>query len=296
MKCKSYDRDILRNILLITVLIIIKCVPSTIQAQHYVGAVVDGETAWHLYREDNATLNHNSLAQPQIGAAFSLGGVYQFQYDKFLLQTGLMASEIWVRHRIDTLLIEEKLQDSEGYDFIYRGQVYDRVDYALLSEVGIPLMLGVQMNSVYLLMGAKCALTVYGLSFQKALLTTTSDSEPKQIEAKDVLIMRPDIRLCMELGWTYALTKQNVKSNAPKLQIGAYLEYGVANPLKNSSMQEVEPLVSANYTPHMEVDMNPVALALPREFSALNNLRVGIRVAVLFPVAKGKNLMGRFMF
>lgn len=289
-------------------------------AQHYVGAMMDATAAWHLYREDNTTLEHNSLAQPKVGAGVAIGGVYQFQYDKFLLQTGLMASEAWLRHKFDTIVVERKMKDTEGYDFIYRGELYDRVDCALLTEVSVPLMLGANVGSFYILAGAKCVVTVYGLSFQKALLNTKGDYggryygvlenmpqhgfySAKELENKSALKMRPDVRLCAELGWVCHLSKYS-NPKAPKLQVGAFVEYGVANPLnkvpkEDVGKEDVGRVVIADFIkdqPYEGVDMIPIYSALYRNYSALNNVRVGIRVTALFHIAVGTNVNMRHMF
>jgi hypothetical protein len=306
MKMKTFTNGMIRNELLLIALIVALACP-TIAAQHYVGAMIDGGAAWHLYREDNITLNHNSLAQPKIGASGSIGGVYQFQHNEFLLQTGLSLSEVWVRQMVDTMFIKNAMQDSEGYDFTYCGEVYDRVDYALLTELDVPLLLGAQVGSFHVLAGVKCAVTVYGVSVQEALLTTHGDYgdryygvlenmpqhgffEARELAARDSLMFRPDVRLCLELGWTCALTKSYTKKRSPKLQLGAYLEYGVGNPLNLS--KNTDAYFGASYYPDMNVNLNPIGSALSREYSALNNLRVGIRATVLFPM-KAKSTIGK---
>ena len=109
----------------------------------------------------------------------------------------------------------------------------------------------------------------------------------KEVARQDTMSFRPDVRLCAELGWSWALTKEPVKIGAPILQVGAFVEYGILNPLKR--MYNTSLLSEDFYNPYMDVKMNHVYTTLNREQTTINNLRVGVRVAVLFPVAKGKN-------
>jgi hypothetical protein len=109
----------------------------------------------------------------------------------------------------------------------------------------------------------------------------------KEVASQDTMSFRPDVRLCAEFGWSFPLTKEPVKIGAPILQLGAFVEYGVLNPLKRTNNTSL--LAEDTYSPFMDVKMNHVYTTLNREQTTINNLRVGVRVAVLFPVAKGKN-------
>lgn len=269
---------------------------SSLQAQHYVGAMVDGAAAWQLDKED--------ITIPQLGAGTSVGGVYQYQYDKFLVQMGLGASQVWLRQGLDTLPIERAMNDTEGFPFTYHGSLTNRIDQVMVTELMLPFMLGTKIRSFHLLVGAKFSATILGFTSQKAALTTWGDYgdryygplehmpqhgfyDGKEVATKDTMSFRPDVRLCAEFGWSWALTKEPVKIGAPILQVGAFVEYGILNPL--AYMNNVKRLTEERFTPFMDVEMNHVYTTLNRDQTNINNLRVGVRVAVLFPVAKGKN-------
>ena len=270
---------------------------SSLQAQHYVGAMVDGAAAWQLDKED--------ITIPQLGAGTSVGGVYQLQYDKFLLQTGLGVSQVWLSQRLDSLPdIVRTMTDTEGYPFTYYGQLKNRVDNVMTTELMVPFMLGTKIRSFHLLVGAKFSATILGFTSQKAALTTWGDYgdryygplehmpqhgfyDGKEVASQDTMSFRPDVRLCAELGWSWALTKEPVKIGAPILQVGAFVEYGILNPLKR--MYNTSLLSEDFYNPYMDVKMNHVYTTMNREQTIINNLRVGVRVAVLFPVAEGRN-------
>ena len=272
---------------------------SAVQAQHFVGAMVDGAAAWHFDREENA-----ELTTPKLGGGASVGGVYQYQYDKFLVQMGLGASQVWLRQGLDTLPIERAMNDTEGFPFTYYGSLTNRIDQVMVTELMVPVMLGTKIRSFHVLVGAKFAVTILGFTSQTAALTTWGDYgdryygplehmpqhgfyDGKEVATKDTMSFRPDVRLCAELGWSWALTKEPVKIGAPILQVGAFVEYGILNPLKR--MNNTSLLSEDFYNPYMDVKMNHVYTTMNREQTVINNLRVGLRVAVLFPVAEGRN-------
>lgn len=272
---------------------------SAVQAQHFVGAMVDGAAAWHFDREENA-----ELTTPKLGGGASVGGVYQYQYDKFLVQMGLGASQVWLRQGLDTLPIECAMNDTEDIPFTYHGSLTNRIDQVMVTELMVPIMLGTKIRSFHVLVGAKFAATILGFTSQTAALTTWGDYgdryygplehmpqhgfyDGKEVASQDTMSFRPDVRLCAELGWSWALTKEPVKIGAPILQVGAFVEYGILNPLKR--MYNTSLLSEDFYNPYMDVKMNHVYTTMNREQTVINNLRVGLRVAVLFPVAEGRN-------
>ena len=139
-------------------------VHMTGMAQHYVGAMVDGAAAWQL---DNMEDTYQML-----GGGTSVGGLYQMRYDKFLLQTGLGASQVWLRQGLHVDSIARDMYDSEGYAFTYCGELYNQTHQAMVTEVMVPFMLGTKIRSFHLLVGAKLSLTVIGYTTQKAKLNT----------------------------------------------------------------------------------------------------------------------------
>jgi hypothetical protein len=196
------------------------------------------------------------------------------------------------------------MTDTEGYPFTYHGSLTNRIDQVMITELMVPFMLGTKIRSFHLLVGAKFSAAILGFTSQKAALTTWGDYgdryygslehmpqhgfyDGKEVATKDTMSFRPDVRLCAEFGWSWALTKEPVKIGAPVLQVGAFVEYGILNPL--AYMNNVKRLTEERFTPFMDVEMNHVYTTLNRDQTNINNLRVGVRVAVLFPVAKGKN-------
>ena len=283
-----------KRLLVVTSLLVL-VFGQSIVAQHFVGAMVDGAIALPLDKLENTS--------PLLGGGASVGGVYQLQYDQLLIQTGLGASQVWLRNGLGVDSIAYDTRDDEGYPFTYYGQVYNRTHQAMVTEVMVPLMLGTKVRSFHVLVGAKLAVAVIGFTKQKAQVNTWGDYgdryygvlkdlpqhgfyNGKEFEDKGRIQFRPDVRLCAEVGYSWALTKEAVKTEAPVLQVGLFAEYGILNPL----VQTAEKTEEYNYAYPMEVQkMNHIYSTLDREQTTLNNLRAGLRVTVLFPIAKGKN-------
>lgn len=282
---------------------------SAVQAQHFVGAMVDGAAAWQLDTQKD-------VIYPLLGGGASVGGVYQLQYDKFLLQTGIGASQVWVRHGLFMDSIVYSTRDNEGYAFTYYGDLQQRTNQAMLTEVMAPFMLGTKVRSFHVLVGAKLSITVLGFTKQKAELNTWGEYgdryygplahmpehgfyDGKEFENKGIIKFRPDVRLCAEVGYSWALTKEPVKDGAPVLQVGAFVEYGIVNTLKQEMIPTegedgviMNPITSSWEVTQqypMDIKLNHIYTTLDPEQVVMNNLRAGIRVTVLFPIAEGKN-------
>ena len=282
---------------------------SAVQAQHFVGAMVDGAAAWQLDTETDRTY-------PMIGGGASVGGVYQLQYDKLLLQTGLGVSQVWLRNGLwmDTIIYDTR--DDQGYAFTYYGDLQQQTHQAMLTELTVPFMLGTKLRSFHLLVGAKLSVTVVGFTTQKAQLNTWGEYgdryygplanmpehgfyNVKEFESKGRIKFRPDVRLCAEVGYSWALTKEPVKDGAPILQVGAFVEYGILNTLQQEMIAvETEDEIILNPLKDtwtvlqeypMDIQLNHVYTTFNPEQVMMNNLRAGIRVTVLLPIAEGKN-------
>ncbi len=91
-----------------------------------------------------------------------------------------------------------------------------------------------------------------------------------------------DIRACVELGGRWPLSGAlGKKSLSTQLEVGLFAEYGVLNTLKNGDNN----LVDVDYTKYMSVKMNHIYTTLSSSSASVNNLRIGLRASLLFPVA-----------
>ena len=262
-----------------------------LSAQHYFGAAVGGLATYQMDNVDKTT--------SRLGGGGEIGAIYRLQKNKFLFQTGLGFNYSASVLGVDSMSLSAKMTDTGGTPFTYRGVVYDRVDRANVTELSVPLMFGFKLSSFYALVGAKFAYPLMSTTHQTALLITYGDYNGMFYEdffdmpqhgyangqpAKTIgqADFSYDIRACVELGGRWplsgALGKQSLST---QLEVGLFAEYGVLNTLKNGDNN----LVDVDYTKYMSVKMNHIYTTLSSSSASVNNLRIGLRASLLFPVA-----------
>ena len=258
-------------------------------AQSRLGVTTDASLVWQIDDIDNTTA--------KTGAALSIGGLYQFQNKKFLMQLGLGFSPAWLRTGIHSQNFVVDMLDTEGVPFTHIGSINKRTDLITAMDLTVPLMVGFTVDGVYVLMGAKVNVTVSGKTNQKAYLTTVGDYgdryygvfenmpehgfyNEKLIQSKGEIQLRPDLHICAEVGWNTPLPIYARRSNAPRLLLGAFFEYGVLNTLDKDN----ELFTEVDYSQHMQVHMNNIFTTFDRGEVLLNNIRAGIRATILFPL------------
>ena len=262
-----------------------------LSAQHYFGATVGGLATYQMDNVDKTT--------SRLGGGGEIGAVYRLQKNKFLFQTGLGFNYSASVLGVDSMSLSAKMTDTGGTPFTYRGVVYDRVDRANVTELSVPLMFGFKLSSFYALVGAKFAYPLMSTTHQTALLTTYGDYNGMFYEdffdmpqhgyangqpAKTIgqADFSYDIRACVELGGRWPLSGAlGKKSLSTQLEVGLFAEYGVLNTLKNGDNN----LVDVDYTKYMSVKMNHIYTTLSSSSASVNNLRIGLRASLLFPVA-----------
>lgn len=264
---------------------------SSVVAQHRVGFTIEGATAWQL---DNV-----EITSPETGGNVGIGMIYQYQKGKFLLNTGVNFSAAYLSQHIDSQHIAVPMRDTEGINFIYRGELYNRQDQLITTDIGIPLMLGAKTSfGLYALGGMHINLPLHAWSLHHAFLTTKGDYGNRYHEmledlpqhgyftALDVrnngVIKFPiDLRVCAELG--YIISPKN--KDQQKIHVGAFVEYGVLNGLKDGSNL----LTEVDCSQYMQVTMNHIYSTLSRQTYFMHHLSAGIRITFLWSVGKGKS-------
>lgn len=270
------------------------CIIS-IYAQHSVGVSTAGALAWQL--------DDIPVTSPAPGGGCEVGFNYHFRYKHFILQTGIGVSQTWAVQNIDSLhKSHQSMYDTEGVPFVYNSTITQRTDKACITEISMPVLLGIEINrTFYALVGTKLVLPVFASAYQKASLCTWGDYNGRyyedffnmpehgyftqNISSKNKQIsFAPDIRGCLEVGGVVPLNinSQKYKHSSPKLHIGAFVEYGFLNAQKNNVSQR---LTDVNYSQYIQVKMNHVYASDVSSNAHINNLRVGLRFTLLFPVA-----------
>ena len=258
-------------------------------AQSRLGVTTDASLVWQIDDIDNTTA--------KTGAALSIGGLYQFQHKKFLANIGFTFSPAWLRQGVDKQEFTVDMLDTEGYPFTYKSSINKRIDRITAMDLTIPLMVGFTVDGVYALMGAKLCVTVSGKTYQKAYLTTVGDYgdryygvfenmpqhgyyNEKLVESKGEIQLRPDLHICAEVGWNTPIPIYARRNKAPRLLLGAFIEYSVLSTLDKDN----ELFTQIDYSQYMQVHMNNIYTTYDRGEVLLNNIRAGVRATILFPL------------
>ncbi len=261
-------------------------------AQHRIGLTIDAATAWHL---DNV-----EITTPKTGGNVGIGMIYQYQKGKFLLNTGVNFSSSCLSHFVDSQHIAVPMRDTEGIDFIYRGEVYNRRDQMLTTELSIPLMLGVKLKYFYALAGVRFIYPLAGVSFSNALLTTKGDYGNRYYEMlenmpqhgyftalsiggeKEKITFPMNLNVCAEFGYSKSIGDKMQDKKSFVLQAGAFVEYNVLNALKDATAS----IMDVDCSRYMQVTMHNIYSTLPRQTYFMRQLSIGVRVTLLFSAGK----------
>ena len=256
-----------------------------LSAQHYFGLAIGGVADYQFDNVDKTT--------SRLGGGAEFGAIYRLQKNRFLFQTGFGIDYSVSVLGVDSMSLSAKMIDTGGTPFTYRGIVYDREDRANVVELSVPLMFGFKVSSFYALVGAKFAYPLMATTRQTALLTTYGDyngmfyedfydmpqhgyANGQSVRCNGKIDFLDDVRACAELGGNWTLSELNDS----QLAVGLFAEYGVLNTLKGGNKN----LVDVDYSQYMNITLNHIYTTMTRNEAIVNNLHVGLRVSLLFPV------------
>lgn len=258
-------------------------------SQHWIGVSANADLAWQL---DNMPETKTKL-----GGGGGIGFVYQFQLNHFILETGLEGKFTYNPVGVADSLLHFNMIDTKGTPFIYNGYLKDRTDVSKNLSVSLPLMLGVENNYFYALVGAKLNYTLLSRTHQTAQLATTGDYDiyyetlenvPThglhdyiKEESKGSMNYKLDARVAAELGTVFYSSNRSMK-----YRIGVFAEYGVLNVRKSSI--DIS-LLTPDLTEYMHVNMNHIYSSSLSPTSPVHNLLCGLRFSILFNVRESKS-------
>ena len=244
-----------------------------VHAQHRMGVAVAPSMTWQL-----DSLPH-TRSVPGVGG--ELGLVYQYQYQAFLLQTGIDLSFANMRQAIDSTIIHT--------DTICRN----RVDQMRMMQLSLPLMIGAQAHHFYALAGAKLVLHPHVATYQSASIAVREGGDryyddynqlfmdAHSISNRGKMTLQPDIRACLEIGTRFPIRRYyNPQQIPPIIQIGVFAEYGLLHttPDTYTSMDN-----NGHATAKYDIDHIYAPLTDDPAFQ-LHHLHAGIRVTLLFNI------------
>lgn len=262
---------------------------GTLWSQHWIGVSADADLAWQLDKMPET--------KTKLGGGGGIGFVYQFQHNHFILETGLKGKFINNPVGVADSLLHFNMIDTKGTPFIYNGYLKDRTDVSKNLFVNLPLMLGVEYNYFYGLVGAKLNYTLLSHTHQTAQLATTGDYDiyyetlenvPThgfhgyiKEESKGSMNYKLDARVAAELGTVFYSSNRSMK-----YRIGVFAEYGVLNVRKSSN--DIS-LLTPDLTEYMHVNMNHIYSSSVSPTSPVHNLLCGLRFSILFNVGESKS-------
>ena len=88
-----------------------------------------------------------------------------------------------------------------------------------------------------------------------------------------------DLHICAEVGWNTPIPIYARRNKAPRLLLGAFIEYSVLSTLDKDN----ELFTQIDYSQYMQVHMNNIYTTYDRGEVLLNNIRAGVRATILFP-------------
>ena len=254
------------------ILIFILLGGHNLYAQHRLGILLSPTMTWQI-----DTLS-TTLSIPS-GGGFA-GMTYQYQYQAFILQTGLDIGIANMRQKIDTLQLSS--------DTI----CYNRTDDMRRMEFTIPIMLGVGIQHFYLLGGVKAIFTPQITTTQRATIAIQhgddryyDDYNQMFMDAHTVVSqgkmhILPNLHATLELGARWRTDRYNRKS--PIFQMGLFVDYSLLHVMPkgysiidNNSSSSVLTDIEHTYVPMMHTEGG-----LP-----VNHLYAGIRLSLLFDIS-----------
>lgn len=243
---------------------------ANIHAENHLGVHLTPLVAWQIDPID--------AARPLAGGGGELGIVYQYQYDMFLLQTGIDLHATHMRQGIDSMMIAPDTLISNRVDKINR------------IGCAIPLMVGFQARYIYALVGAKVLLPCHAGYVGDATLSIREADDryhedfnqsfihPHAIQSRSRMLLDMDVYACLEAG-----TKLSLYNPEIELQIGLFAQCGLLNTRPSfHELQDADASInmplSSIITTHMQQ---------PRK-AALSSVQVGVRCAVMLELAPSR--------
>lgn len=266
------------------------CILS-VDAEHWMGITADFHSP--------IPIDNIAITSPRIGYGGMLGGEYQYQHRHFTLETGIMAAYSCANLSVESEQLSFPMRDTQGKEFNYEGDLRNRKENFSSFNIQIPLFLGAEFNHVYVLVGAKAVYSIKGHSSLKAELATVGQYDRyydeltdmpnhgfhdyQRVSNKYTLGSGLDVRICAEVGGVW-------HTRTMKGRVGAFCEYGVLNQISSTSIfraggaSSSQPMTEADVSQYMNVTMNPVYSSSVANGCRFNNLVVGVRLSLLFPL------------
>lgn len=281
-----YSVNMLLNKLKYIVLFLI-CLPNNVAGQHTHNVVLWGEGGY------NSMLTNSDLLQSQGGIGYGAGLGYEFNYKKFVFQTGAGISKNNSAFLMNDFVYSTPLVDSEGDNYTGNFSFSGTEEKYDFTNINIPIMVGFRSKKVFVLAGVKAG---FNLSGQTKLTTTVTSTgtypqfiddfenmpdhyfytESEQYHYPAALAL--NVSAAFEAGfllWKYI-------EGRPTYRLSAYFDYGLKN-IHNGKFSN-NLVFPKSGTTVFEPQLNSFLMSDIFQTKDLNSLMVGVRLTVRFGI------------
>lgn len=232
----------------------------------------------------------NVASKGRLGGGLGIG--YEWNRERFLLQTGVDFSCLGSNWQVEPFVHEVPMVDSEGDAFTGRFHFNENRDINTLGYLNIPLLVGGQFGRFYFLAGGKAGLNLFGTSRVENVVNATAvydefigefEDMPNHglseqlAEADYAVQMGVNVAVSAELGWTWLPAPE--KKSQWIYRLGFVVDYGVLNVLPGGASEEM--VLALSDAPYRPV-LNSLARTSQFAGSAVHPFFVGVKFTALF--------------
>ena len=269
----------------------------------------------------------DSQYSPSFGGVGGAGFLYELQAGKkysetrFLFDLGVgawggMTAFIQGSVKTEELLNQLDLQ-KDDFDYIY--EIQNRHDQYNNVAVQVPLMIGLQHNKFYMLVGAKFDASLFTKAHTSATISTYGrykdfddfrnmpeyqffTDQPK-VEAPADASLNLNINVCLEMGGRIGVITNAVGYDVPKRKVeyrfAGFIDYGISDihksrslaPFEKAAVYDINP-ASPNYVYNTRTmldnsKMNDI-MSTNGFASKVNSIMIGVKFTMLFQLPEDK--------
>ena len=285
-------------VLTIALLAVILPANAWVRTSHYIQ--LWGEAGARQY---TGNILHST---PQLGVFGDVGFGYEFRANWFVINTGIGFGVPSFRLRVDDMTSSFYGPDDEGdyrnYNYVqtWRSEIYNGF------SAQVPLMIGIQLNKFYMLLGVKGDFNLWTVSHVRANIAAQGDYDDfidpfvnmpehtyysgTSVRQQHGLRIKPNLDASIELGWRFGnatlATGYDMHKSKWQYRLGFFFDYGLFNiapaPIYYRGIIDLPDNTTAGLN---DIELHDV-LATHGWVQKLNDFTVGVKFTALFNVTK----------
>lgn len=274
-------------------------VPSHAQTEHYIALRTEAGFA--------SLLDNISATSFSTGGTVGVGADWMLRHRSLLFSAGLILNGSYTSCSVSSSVSDLPALDTEGDGFTYHVELSGRHDDAFRLEAGIPLLLGMQAGKFYFMVGPQIQLAILASGTTDAILNTRGDYEraseplvnmpnhgfyadwPTKTRGQHLTFL-PNLAVRAEIGGeiTPVTTEKGFDVQRPRYRyyLSAVALYGLLNRHPERSEGAV---FSIGNDEGIKTNINHIYKSDAALGARLNDLVVGLRFTILFPLPEKKH-------